>query len=226
MKKIIVLKSILIFIPCIVLVSCSTFILQKTIKGVGEIQSKTIALNEFSEIQLNNYCDIEIKVGSEFKVEVSDYENIIEFLEFNVVQGKLRIESTRKDAHASNSRAKAIIYMPQKLVNLSINGSGNIQLLDAFRDLQNITISGSGDITSSSVFSVHLLNISIAGSGDIDLSKIESQAVNCSISGSGDIKVNAQKSLNVSISGSGDVHYQGNPSITKRITGSGEVIRI
>ncbi len=224
MKKKIGLKLILIFIPFILLFSCSTVILQKTIVGEGDILTKTIALNEFSEVQVNNYCDVEIKIGSEFKVEVSDYENIIEFLEFNVVQGKLRIESTRKDAHASNSRAKAIIYVPLKLVSLSINGSGNIQLLDPFKELKNIVIAGSGNIFSSATSSAHLLNISIAGSGDIDLSKIVSQDVNCSISGSGDVKVNAQKLLNVSISGSGDVHYLGNPSITKRIDGSGEVV--
>jgi hypothetical protein len=224
MKNLITVKSFLFLLPFILLFSCSTLILQKTIRGEGQIVTKTIAFNEFSEVHVNNYCDVEIKIGSEFKVEVSDYENIIEFLEFNVVQGKLRIESTRKDAHASNSRAKAIIYIPQQLISLSINGSGNIQLLDPFKELQNIVIAGSGDIFSSATSSTHLLNISIAGSGDIDLSKIVSQDVNCSISGSGDVKVNAQKLLNVSISGSGDVHYLGNPSITKRIDGSGEVV--
>ncbi|MFM8744791.1 MAG: hypothetical protein ACKODM_15885, partial [Cytophagales bacterium] len=55
------------------------------ISGSGNIASQTLVLSSFTEIEVRNYCNMEVEKGTENKVEYSDYENIIQYLKFEVV---------------------------------------------------------------------------------------------------------------------------------------------
>ena len=226
MKKYILSKAVILFFTLLTLFSCSIINKNETIKGEGQVTVKTINLSSFTDIHLENYCDVEIVEGSEFKVEFSDYQNIVDLLDFKIVDNKLIIKPKKLNLNVNNSKAKAIIYVPGNIKNIAIAGSGNILLKKQINNIENLAISGSGDIKSEVESKSDNLSIAISGSGDIDFSKVESQNVNCSISGSGEIKVNAVKSLKIAISGSGDVYYKGNPSVSSKINGSGEVVKM
>jgi hypothetical protein len=104
---------------------------------------------------------------------------------------------------------------------LTINGSGDAELIDLKSTALVIAINGSSQIKAAG--SADSLTMSIAGSGEINAQHLVSDSVTASIEGSGAMQVNARKSLSASVSGSGSVHYYGHPEITKSIAGSGEV---
>ena len=86
-------------------------------------------------------------------------------------------------------------------LNVSISGSGNISLKGDARKT-NLSIAGSGDIEMGDM-RVSDCSVSIAGSGDCDI--YVSGRLVVSIVGSGDVHYGGQPKVSTSIIGSGDV---------------------
>lgn len=196
------------------------------IMGTGNIVSQTQNLISFAEIELRNYCNVEVIEGTENKVEYSDYENIIEHLNFEVIENRLIIQTLPQNILINHSNAKAKVYIKSSLNSVLITGSGNINLLSAFDGISQFTITGSGNIVSNSNSTSASINCNITGSGSMDLLRIRSSIATTSIAGSGDIKITVSSELNALISGSGNTYYNGNPIVFKNITGSGNVIKL
>jgi hypothetical protein len=90
-------------------------------------------------------------------------------------------------------------------VDLSLTGSGNVDISDGRAKTQSLSISGSGTI------------------GAYGLKSDECVA---SINGSGDIHVTVSQLLEGLIAGSGSIIYQGDPQIKQAgISGSGRISR-
>lgn len=196
------------------------------INGSGNIISKTQRLDDFTEIEIRNYCNVELLKGTENKVEYSDYENLIEHLKFEVVGKKLIVETTPENLTIYNSEATAKIYLTGALSKVSILGSADVKIVDSFSGLSELNISGSGSIEVGRDIMTQSIDCSISGSGSMDLLKIHSETANCTISGSGDISITVLKSLDASISGSGNIEYEGNPSsLVQNVSGSGSVTK-
>ncbi len=213
-----------------------------TVTGSGNIVTQTPTVSRFEEIEVASHCDVTIYHGNEFKVEVSDYENLLQYLKFEVTGKKLTIKTEPDNISLNNSKAKATIYMPDLLRKLTISGSSDIVLNDGFKDITDLNVSGSGNITGTQPATMNNiratiegsgditmtgtannLDLSIEGSGNIDFAGVTAQAATCSIDGSGDIIVNAAVALSATINGSGDILYYGNPTVTQKINGSGRV---
>jgi len=100
---------------------------------------------------------------------------------------------------------------------VSISGSGDINIIDFKNDNLSLNISGSGDITANG--EVQTLIAKISGSGLI------SKSATITINGSGDAKIWASDSISAQINGSGDIEYSGNPiNVKSKINGSGDII--
>lgn len=213
-----------------------------TVTGSGNIVTQSPVVSPFEEIEVASYCDVTIYQGNEFKVEVSEYENLIQYLKFEVAGKKLTIKTQPDNISVSNSKARAVIYMPDLLRKLTISGSSDIVLNAGFKDITDLNVSGSGNIngTQPAVMNnirasiegsgditmtgtANNLDLTIEGSGNIDFANVKAQAATCSIDGSGDVIVNAANTLSVTINGSGDVLYYGNPILSQSINGSGRV---
>jgi hypothetical protein len=130
-------------------------------------------------------------------------------------------------------------------LELSLAGSGDIQLAEGRADRLEVELAGSGDIDLGSINAQRIdvdmsgsgdilakgdgtavdIDIGLAGSGDIDLKDIVAQQVDVGIAGSGDVYVHAEEALDASIIGSGDVYYLGDPTIESATMGSGNVSR-
>jgi len=214
------------------------------IKGKGSIVTNTISAKDFQSVQLLTSADVTIVKDTAFKVEVDDYENIVQYTSAKVVSHNLIISINPVTTILSNSQAKVRISMPDSLIGLTITGSGNIDVNAAFKDVQTLLVTGSGSINLNSSSSLNKLSASILGSGGITalgtantLTAIISGSGNmnfrnliandatCTITGSGNINVTAVNTLKATISGSGNIMYSGSPTITQTITGSGNVIK-
>jgi hypothetical protein len=213
------------------------------ITGKGNIVTQTRSVKDFQSITLNNAAKVNIVKGDSFKVEVSDYENIVQYLSVKVTDHNLMISTDPIYTLLVNSQAKVTITMPDSLINVSLNGSGDININSAFKDLKSAIIIGSGNINANQTLNISSLNASIVGSGNITakgnvstltalitgsgnllLSNLNATAATCTISGSGNINVGVVNSLKATISGSGNVIYSGTPTVDVSITGSGKVL--
>ena len=112
-----------------------------------------------------------------------------------------------------------------------------------FKDINDVSLAGSGDLISKDQIITNDLNISLAGSGDIILN-VKTQSVKGAVAGSGDISLKGSTNnllakvagsgdfnsyeLNandaeVSIAGSGDVQVSASNNLKARVAGSGDV---
>ncbi len=195
-------------------------------EGTGTITSKSLELSPFNEIEIANYCDVEIVTGTTNKVEYSDFDNIIQYLKFEVINNRLVLKTVPENITIKNTKAKAKIFVAGSLTGLFISGSGDMSILNSFENISICDVSGSGNLVANSDSTSKSLASTVSGSGDIDILKISSQDASCTISGSGDISVTAANTLDAKISGSGNVSYSGNATVTKTISGSGELIKL
>lgn len=214
-----------------------------TITGSGNIVTQTPDISAFEEIEVANHCDVEVYHGNNYTLQVSEYENLIQYLKFEVVGKKLIISTEPDNLSINNSHAKAVIHMPDILRKLSVSGSSDITLKSGFKDISNLYVAGSGNIIGEKEAQMNKVSAKVAGSGNITMlgtannvslstagsgnivfSGVKALDGKCSINGSGDIKVNASNTLKAVINGSGDIMYSGNPAVTKTINGSGAIM--
>ncbi|MBI3233118.1 MAG: DUF2807 domain-containing protein, partial [Bacteroidetes bacterium] len=140
-----------------------------SITGSGNIVTQTPDIASFEEIEVANYCDVEVYQDNNYSLQVSEYENLIQYLKFEVVGKKLIISTEPGNISIKNSQAKAVIHMPDALHKLIISGSSNITLKSGFKDISNLYISGSGNIIGEKVAQMNKVNATIAGSGNITM---------------------------------------------------------
>jgi hypothetical protein len=226
---------------------CSSCIFDfNVITGKGNVVTETRSAKDFTAIELKTGANMEIVKGNIFNVSVTDYENLVKYLSVEVVDCHLIIKKDPKSVHIWNSKAKVVVTMPDPLYSLQLSGSGNLNVLSAFHDLQllllsgsgNIglrsdcqlnkleaNISGSGNINATGNLTVQNLSTRISGSGNIHLSQMKAKDADCSISGSGKMYLFIVDNLDAHISGSGNIIYSGTPKVNSHISGSGNVYK-
>lgn len=228
----------------IAIVLCISGCKMNTVTGSGNIISESPTIAPFEEIEVASSCDVALYQGTAYKAEITDYENLIQYHKVEVVGKKLVIRISPDNISMRNSKAKAVITLPDYLKKITIAGSSVVTMLAGFKDIEELNISGSGNIHGIVPASMNRvqatiegsgnitmngtatnLDLSIEGSGNIDFANVKAQAATCSIDGSGDITVNAANSLSATINGSGDILYYGNPTVSQKINGSGRVVK-
>lgn len=212
--------------------------------GTGKITTEIRQVSQFDAIDLRSHANVEIKKGRSFKVEVSDYENLLPYLTLEN-SGSTLVIGVKRNSRIINSKTKISITMPDPLYSINIKGSGNFHLNSPFNDLTSILISGSGDINSDIPVQLNKLVVkimgsgnvelkgsateidaSIAGSGNILLSQLNTASAECLIMGSGDIEIKVIESLSARINGSGNIRYAGNPVSNIKVNGSGRIEKL
>ena len=203
MKKIylpiLILSTLLIF-------SCdsghtSSLAMGGSIKGEGDVNKRTINIEHFSSIQLSSHANVFLQKGP-LKVEVEGQDNVIDQLNTDVVSRtwNIRFKKSIRNAKGLN----IYISMPE-LENVYLSGSGNIKGSSTFdgSDEMELTISGSGNL--SLALKAEEVEATIHGSGDMDL-EVEAEELSAKISGSGDIDLSGSvDEFEGRISGSGDI---------------------
>ncbi len=214
-------------------------------KGSGKAATDSRSVADFQAISLKGSMDLVVKQGAQ-SVQVQADDNLLALIETVVEstsQGPtLVVRVKRGESFSTRSKMLVTVSVP-KLIGVSAEGAGDIQV-ESFNTpamklalsgsgnarLQKLTagefgisISGSGDVSADG--SAGKLKVSIAGSGDVRLGDLKAEDVSVSIAGSGDAAVHANKTLDISIAGSGDVTYSGSPAVKSTVAGSGSVTR-
>ncbi len=214
----------------------------KTVRGSGNLIKEERNISGFSTIEDAGSIDVEIKMGSNYKVEVEADDNLMKYIKIDKRGEKLVIElkdnidfklenpvtvrietpELREVIASGSGNIKTIGKVNStRTIETSLAGSGNIDMMEVNAPAVESSIAGSGNTNISG--QTKNVDISIAGSGSFNAADLRSENANVSIAGSGNVKLFASVNLDVSIVGSGDVFYSGTPKISQSIIGSGSI---
>ena len=192
---------------------------KNNIQGSGNIISESRELNNFTSITLLGSIDVNIKTSESNNCVVVADDNLIPYIKTEVVNNKLNI--SLNESYSSEEKLVVNINTPN-YDEVSLSGSGNINILDFKNNNLSLNISGSGNITGNG--EVETLVVKINGSGNLMSKEIKSKSATITINGSGDAEVFASDSISAKINGSGNIEYFGNPeNVDSIINGSGDI---
>lgn len=197
---------------------------QDPITGSGVIATEARTIKNFTGVTIEGSSNVTILKGTDFKVEVKAYNNLLPYFESRVVNGNL-ILGYKDHINVRNDNTEVTVTLPV-LNSLSTYGSGDITSTGDFMGNNDFeaSISGSGNIKIEKGSSMNF-STSISGSGNVQAFGFAAEKVTVNVAGSGNAKVTATNKLNVKIAGSGNVYYKGSPSLSVNVSGSGAVVK-
>ncbi|MFY0591255.1 head GIN domain-containing protein [Roseivirga sp.] len=201
----------------------ASFLMVLALSAFGQ-NKETRNVRDFDEIVMRMSGNVYVKLGNKNEVVLEGDDRVLDRVETEVRGSKLSIgmESSRSWRSRSNGRVNVYITI-KELNGVSISGSGDVIGQSLFKaDDFYVSISGSGDME----LEVDAKNISarISGSGNIELSG-SAEYAKLGMSGSGkylaeDLKVDDYE---ITISGSGRSSVNAQENLDVRISGSGSV---
>jgi hypothetical protein len=178
-------------------------------------------IGSFDRVESNIGADVRVSIGKAQSVSVTYDDNLIDYVTTKVRGGKLIIESSRSFSSSRDCQIKIVI--PQ-LEEVTVGGSGRIEVVGLDADRFSVQIDGSADLVASG--EVGELVIEVNGSGNVDTRDLVAGEATVEINGSGNVNVLARDYLTATINGSGDIIYGGNPDqVVKSVEGSGRIRR-
>ena len=234
-------------VAVIALIFCAFMAEASKVEGNGNIITKEISVDNYSEIELggnieysgNNFpllsiksnngrLAIRIQDGTRIKPTQYVIEGSSKTLKYLKTSGPMDFEAQNAFSEdqleikiSGSSDVKFPHNVKLRLGEFSVSGSGDLVFEDL--DCKNLTskVSGSGDITLKG--KADEARYSVSGSGDIKAYDLSVNDLSCSVSGSGDARVYAKDNMNLSVSGSGDIRYKGPANVNKSKSGSGSI---
>lgn len=209
------------------------------LQGNQDRRGESRQASGFDQITSSGDFKIYIKRGDTYGVEVWSESNLLSYIETEVVDHTLKINTRGIRTLLQHQPMEVFITTPV-LNDLFLSGSGMIKTGHFDSEQFAITVSGSGDIdthVSSDVMKVHVSGSGniflegdtkvgrfvISGSGKIKSYQTQQRTCEAVILGSGNMFVNTLETINAQITGSGKVLYINHPTISKSIYGSGDV---
>jgi hypothetical protein len=185
-------------------------------------------LTGFHAISVSASFDVYLTQGSTESVKVEAPSDVIDRIITEVDGDVLKIRTKNGTYNWGNwfnsSRKKIVIYVSVKSINnINISGSGDVFFKEGISaNNLELRISGSGDVFGK--LNVKTLNAGVSGSGDIKLSGT-AETSTISMNGSGDFAGRdlVTASTSVRISGSGDATVNATQKVEARVSGSGDI---
>ena len=220
-------NSIKLFVSCLLLLTTMSYAQwssNQKIKGNGKVTSEKRTTTSYDEIAITGFFDVELVSGKEGNITIKGEENLLPYIKVDVVDKVLKI-STEKNKYISTSKgSQIVIVVPfESIDQVSLTGSGDVVTKNSIKSKSfSAKLIGSGDMNldvESNDFDVNL-----SGSGDMVLTG-KTENFNSNLNGSGDIDAGDLKAKNVkaTVSGSGDNTVFCSENLHARVSGSGDI---
>ena len=192
------------------------------IRGSGRVIQEKRDVHGFSEVRLSGVGDLSIQQGSQESLTVEADDNILPRIRTEV-EGTTLVIGLEPRVSVSPTAGIRYQLTVRELSGLTVSGSGEIQSSSLRSQDLKVHVSGSGKIRLSDL-TASTLAAEISGSGTVEMSgKVDSQRIQ--ISGSGDYDCGQLQSdtAEVTVSGSGDSRVWAEKSLSIHVSGSGDV---
>ena len=174
---------------------------------------RTFELSDFHSIRLCGPHDVIVSTGTDVSVTAEGDDDALAAVDVTSESGTLAIRSRGKRRLFGFGRGgdpvTFQVTMPE-LRNVSMEGSGDVQVDRVSGPSFHGSIAGSGDLAINALEAGEC-KFSIAGSGDIQIDSASGETFHCSIAGSGDIAIDDLQvtEAKFSVAGSGDIRAAG-----------------
>jgi len=220
-------KVLFVAVSIFVLTACTNVKVENSSEDFREIKG-------FERIVQNGSMDVKYQQGDEFSVVVkarkSDVENVITRVEGNNLIVSMKGSSKVLNFGWTDGDDVTVYITSPDLVGIEVKGSGDFKCKNHLdTDNLDVSLKGSGDIDLYDVI-CDRVNVSVVGSGEVKINKLQSQQSNVSLVGSGDVKINQQqvKQTRLALQGSGDikVNFVDCGQVESSLMGSGDITLI
>lgn len=177
------------------------FLLLVFASQAASLETQKRKVSAFKSIRSSSSIDIIVEQTGSYALEVKAPEKYMERIKTEVTNGELHV-----------------------FVRGSIMYSGDIVVYVQVKDLEKVSLSGSGDFATDGVLKTSDFSFRISGSGDLD-AELNCKVLNGSMNGSGDANISGiTESLEIHQSGSGDIaaHKLHLLSAKLKMSGSGD----
>ena len=210
-------KHTLWIVMALLLCACSL----NVVRGSGRLVTESREVRNFDRVSLTGSGDVILTQGDRESLTIETDRNVMRY-----------ITSEVRDSTLTLGTKSGTLVRPTRL-----------KFTLAVKDLEGLTVSGSGDITAESL-NADDLEIVVSGSGGVRVDALTAQDVQARISGSGNIELDGQatnssvtvtgsgnyrggdlrsETVSAKTSGSGDATVWATQSLDARVTGSGSV---
>ncbi|MDQ3845761.1 MAG: DUF2807 domain-containing protein, partial [Bacteroidota bacterium] len=170
-------------------------------------------------------ADVHYTPSTVYGVEIQAQQNFLNILETYTANGNLVVRFKNDVRVRSHDRITVNVSAPS-LNNLRLSGSGNLTAAAPITSSDmDIDVSGSGSMTLQKLTTAGAIHATLSGSGNITVSEGSATEVRSKISGSGNIDLRnvPAKKATTTTSGSGDTWVNVSESLDVTISGSGSV---
>lgn len=209
----------------ILLVSTSYGQVVKKVKGNGNITTITKTTSDYESINCAGSFDYVLVEGNEGTIKIEGEENLLEYIITEV-------------------KNNCLIVKIEDQVRLSPGNNKTIKVAIPIKEINSISLTGSGDLWNEVVIHTNNFKASLTGSGDVTLN-VNANSIEGSLTNSGDLTIRGSTNnliailngsgnfygselksnhTDVSISGSGDAKVVSMESLKARVTGSGDIV--
>ncbi len=174
------------------------------VKGNGDMVTKTRSVGNYDVVSVGGSFDVKLYAGKEGSIKITVDENLLPYLITEVDNGNLKIKW--KKGTSISHRSEIMVTVP-------------------FKDIEGVSLAGSGDVSSDDVINANAFKAALAGSGDMKL-KLSATSVTAALAGSGDVELSGTtKDLKCAIAGSGDIQAYdlASNNADVKISGSGGI---
>jgi len=207
-------------------------------KGNGNVVSDTRTVSEdFTKVSASEGLMVYVTQADEFSIKVEADENVIDLIETDINNGKLRIHAEQNIGKATKNiyvslpkvsalRSSSGAHLTTKNTitasELEVDGSSGAQL-----DLEVVT--NEIDIDASSGANLNISGTSdgamvdVSSGGNINAKNLETRTCNADASSGGNVKIQVSKSLIADASSGGNISYSGDANVEKKKSVSGSV---
>jgi hypothetical protein len=193
--------------------------------GEGPLVTETRSVGNFTGISMEMAGKVNFTIGSEYRVELTAQRNILDVLQTNVASGVLHIDF-KDNVRAKNYEEIIVNITAPSLNDVRLSGSGDINVHgNVATSSLKVLVSGSGNISIQNAVVKDKIRTDVSGSGNISILNGSATDHDMKISGSGNVDMVGVIAQNASIriSGSGDVKVQVSKRLDAHISGSGSV---
>ena len=195
----------------------------KKVKGNGNVTTKTHTTESYEQVSLVGFMDVYLEAGTEGTITVTTDANIQEYVIVEVKKGKLTL----------------------KIKNgISIRTKKGVHITVPFTDINNVSLTGSGDVITKSPINSTNFETEVTGSGDVIL-EVNATTIDAKVTGSGDMRLTGKtteleikvtgsgdfsskeltaQNVEAYVSGSGDINVMATKNIKARVHGSGDIV--
>ncbi|WGK64322.1 head GIN domain-containing protein [Croceiramulus getboli] len=178
----------------------------KRVKGNGDETTITREVGSYDQVNVAGFFDVELVAGKEGSLTLKGESNLLEYIITEVENGALKIKT-------------------EKGVNLDPSWNKTIFITVPFEDLEEVTLSGSGDVIAKDVIKADQFRTAVAGSGDL-IVEVDAGDAEAKVAGSGDLTIKGRATnFTTAVAGSGDVHASDlkAENVTASVAGSGDI---